>query len=134
MTKLDHTYVTMGKFLSIASASKVLREFYGEEIPKERMLAIVKELEDISNDYLYPKYILKGSSLVDINDQFNIEYKNNPIPQEIWDDNEVESVRTTYLMPEVTITEYRTESDNMFPLRDCHNDGDYECMEDNDGY
>ena len=122
MDKLDHTFRTMSKFLSIASASKVLREFYGEEIPKERMLAIVKELEDISNDYLYPKYILKGSSLVDINDQFNIEYKNKPIPQEIWDD--YENINNNY----------RTESDNMIPLRDWDNDGDYECMEDNDGY
>ena len=86
MTKLDHSFRTMGKFLSIASASKVLREFYGEEIPKERMLAILKELGDISNDYLYPKYVFKGSSLVDINDYENIN--NN----------------------------YRTESDNMIPL------------------
>ena len=68
MTKLDHTFRTMGKFLSMASASKVLREVYGEEIPKERMVVILKELEDITNDYLYPKYVLKGSSL--INDEY----------------------------------------------------------------
>jgi len=103
VTKLDHTFRTLGKFLAISSASKVLREVYGEDIPKERVLAIIKELEDISNDYLYPKYILKGSSLIDINDYEDI---NN----------------------------YRTESDNMIPLGDWHNDGDYECMEDNDGY
>ena len=104
MTKLDHTFRTIGKFLSIASASKVLREFYGEEIPKERMLAILKELGDISNYYLYPKYVFKGSSLVDINDYENIN--NN----------------------------YRTESDNMIPLGDWDNDRDYECIEDNDYY
>jgi len=88
MTKLDHTFRTIGKFLSIASASKVLKEFYGEEIPKERMFTIIKELEDISNDYLYPKYILKDSSLIDINDYENIN--NN----------------------------YRTESDNMLPKKE----------------
>ena len=64
MDKLEHTFKVIGKFLSMASVSKVLIDFYGEDIPKERMLIILKELGNISNDYLYPKYNLKDGSAV----------------------------------------------------------------------
>ena len=47
MTKLEHTYITMGKFLSMASSSKILMDFYGDEIPKEKMMVIIKNLRDI---------------------------------------------------------------------------------------
>src|SRR3972149_1772234 len=91
----------MGKFLSMASVSKVLIDFYGEDIPKERMLVILKELVNISNDYLYPK----NGFLEKINN--NIEYKNKPIPQEIWDDNEVDPIGITDLTAEPRIFNHK---------------------------
>jgi|SRR3972149_10801550 len=83
MNKLEHTYITMGKFLSMASSSKILMDFYGDEIPKEKMMVIIKNLRDISNDYLYPKYILKdGSLLVDEADYENCRAEpDNTIPE-----------------------------------------------------
>ena len=125
MDKLEHTFKVIGKFLSMASVSKVLIDFYGEDISKERMLIILKELVNISNDYLYPK----NGFLEEINN--NIEYKNKPIPQEIWDDNEVESIGATYLMPEGTITEYKKELDHLADYDDKYWN---EHWDDEDGY
>ena len=99
---------------------KALKEFYVDvnAIPRDRLLFHLNHLEGIMNDYLYPKYTLKNGFLEEINN--NIEYKNNPIPQEIWDDNEVESIGATYLMPEGTITEYKKELDHLADYDDKH--------------
>ena|SRR4030042_3509285 len=64
MTKLEHTFRTLGKFLAMTSALKVMKEFYGEDIPKDKLMTILNELGTISDDYLYPKYILKRESAV----------------------------------------------------------------------
>jgi len=83
MTKLEHTYITMGKFLSMASSSKILMDFYGDNIPKEKVMVILKNLRDISNNYLYPNYILKdGSILLDEADYENYRAESdNMVPE-----------------------------------------------------
>ena len=116
MSKLEYTFRTMGKFLSMASVSKVLIDLYGEDIPKERMLIILKELVNISNDYLYPKGNLKDGSAVFY---------------ECIENNEVESIRATYLMPEGTITEYKKELDHLADYDDKYWN---EHWDDEDGY
>ena len=105
MDRTEHTYITISKFLSMASASKILIDFYGENIPKEKMIVILKNLRDISNDYLYPKYALKNGFLEEINES---------------KENEVESIGATYLMPEGTITEYKKELDHLADYDDKH--------------
>ena len=117
MDGMEHTYITLQKCLLEITMFKALKEFYVDVnvIQKDRLFFHFNNLQYIMNDYLYPK----------------IEYKNNPIPQEIWDDNEVESIRATYLMPEGTITEYKKELDHLADYDDKYWN---EHWDDEDGY
>lgn len=60
MDKLEHTFKTLGKFLAIASAVKLYKEIYGDDIPQIEILRILNDLQIISDDYLYPKYSIKN--------------------------------------------------------------------------
>lgn len=60
MTNLEHTFRILGKFLAIASAVKVYKEIYGDDIPQIEIIRILNDLQVISDDYLYPKYSIKN--------------------------------------------------------------------------
>ena len=59
MDKSENAFITLGKFLAIASAVKVYRQTYSNEIPEEIMTKLLNELETISNNYLNPLYTIK---------------------------------------------------------------------------
>lgn len=62
---MEHVFRTLGKFLAISSAVKVYRGLYGDDIPQIEITRILNDLQATSNDYLFPKYVLKDNSLLD---------------------------------------------------------------------
>lgn len=68
MDKLEHTFKTLGKFLAIASAVKLYKIIYGDDIPQIEIIRILNDLQIISDDYLHPKYVIKKE--VNFSDDF----------------------------------------------------------------
>lgn len=65
MDNMEHTYRILGKFLAIASAARVYREIYGDVLSGGVYNGIINDLQNTLNDYLYPKYVLENSNLLD---------------------------------------------------------------------
>lgn len=62
MTNLEHSFRTLNKFLAIASAARVYRKIYGDVLSEGVYNGIINDLQNTSDDYLYPKYILDDNT------------------------------------------------------------------------
>ena len=65
MDNTEHVCRALGRFLAITSTARVYKELYGNDIPYKKLVNILNMLQETSDEYLYPKYIINKNTLLE---------------------------------------------------------------------